>query len=431
MQYLRSMLFIIAIMAGPVLANNQAYVGMLPEIEVTALRYNNEDVAWSGLMPEVTVTAPRPAYRESGRQRALHTVTLATAKPAGQSPAAYQYDARNIQIAGPGTIIADPAALKFSGDYYLPDTDTVADDITITSGNAQIDGVIKGDLAVLGGTVNIKGMVKGDVAVMGGNLDLFGTIDGDAAVFGGNIKNRGAIKGDLHVVGGTVYLDSASVVQGNISMVGGTVERDENAVVEGKIESVEIKALEKILPRISRTFRLPGVVPGVKVFPRVMSLGMLAVLFVLNILIVLIFPAATEYIAEEIKQSVWASLGLGIALQILFIPLIILFAVSIIGIPLIVFLPLAVFVAALFGIAALALVVGERVSRGFGWKVDTQAGRFSLGWLALMLIPIIVTLIGTPILVFSWFVYYFVVTIGTGSVIYALITRRKKAPVTA
>ncbi|KPK73883.1 hypothetical protein AMJ87_00090 [candidate division WOR_3 bacterium SM23_60] len=37
-----------------------AYVGSMPEVTVTAPRYEYEDEAWSGLMPEVVVTAVRP-----------------------------------------------------------------------------------------------------------------------------------------------------------------------------------------------------------------------------------------------------------------------------------------------------------------------------------------------------------------------------------
>ena len=37
-----------------------AYVGSMPEVTVTAPRYEYEDEAWSGLMPEVVVIAVRP-----------------------------------------------------------------------------------------------------------------------------------------------------------------------------------------------------------------------------------------------------------------------------------------------------------------------------------------------------------------------------------
>ena len=277
----------------------------------------------------------------------------------------------------------------------------------------------------MGGAVDVNGTVTGDVAVFGGNLELNGYIDGDAAVLGGNIRNKGTIDGDLHVIGGTVYLDSASAVNGDVSMVGGTVERHENAVVLGKIESVEIKVLEKVLPRISKAFRLPRMVPGAEAFPRIIFIGMLVVMFVLNIFVILLFPRATSNIAEKIQQSVWACVGIGIAFEILFVPIIVLLAVSIVGIPLIILLPLAVLLGTLFGMTALSLIVGDRVVSGFKWKVESDIGKFCLGWLAIMLIPIVVTLIGPPVFVIGAVIFYIAITISLGSVIYTLMRRKK------
>lgn len=450
-----TILLILAALASPLSANNQAYIGSMDEVEVTAFRYANEDIAWSGLMPAVEVTAP---YYDDAMQIGVMDEVVVEAPRYEKGDVAWntmmslvnfmtnQYvhdklDRANAQTISlehtveaereldrPATDVRMQAILTgttFSGDYHLPETDTIEDDVTVTGGNAKIDGVISGDLAVMGGTVDVNGMVDGDVAVLGGNLEIMGFIDGDAAVFGGNIRNKGIIDGDLHVIGGTVYLDSASAVNGDVSMVGGTVERHENAEVLGKIESIEIKALEKILPRISKAFRLPRMIPGGEAFPRIVFIGMLVVFFILNILVILIFPQATGNIAEKIQQSVWASVGLGIAFQILFVPLIVLLAVSIIGIPLIILLPLAIFLATLFGITALSLVVGDRVVKGFNWKVESQVGKFCVGWLAIMIIPIVVILIGPPIFVIGAVIFYVATTIGLGSVIYTLIRRKK------
>jgi hypothetical protein len=447
MQSLTAILFILANLVGPNTRDNKAYVGSLSGVEVTAARYAAQDTAWRGLiwMPAVEVVAPRFQGRSHTGRSTMPVTEVAVQEytkdhkdmQQNDKPrilqALYVQDEKDIdaqtdlKVAELEVFSAIPSAMTFSGDYQLAEGDTIDEDVTVTGGNAQINGVISGDLAVMGGTVDVTGSVSGDVVVLGGNLDLSGLIDGDAAVFGGNIKNRGNINGDLNVIGGTVYLDSGSVVTGDISMVGGTVERNEYSQVLGKVESVEIKALEKVLPRISRAFRLPQMIPGSHVFPRAMFIGMLVVLFLLNMLVLLIFPNATINIAEKIQQNVWASFGLGIAIQILFVPLIVLFAVSIIGIPLIILLPLALFLATLFGTTALSLVVGERVIHGFKWQIENQVGKFSLGWLAIMLIPIVVSLIGPPLFVIGLVIVYIATTIGVGGVIYTLIKRRKTA----
>jgi hypothetical protein len=444
MQNLMKILLIIAALVGQSMAIDNAYIGALPPVEVTATRYENEDVAWSGLMPAVEVTASRyenqdiawcgmlPAVNVNAERYAYSTEASSVDARAAYVPAVLVKQvqepdlAQDMQAADLKIFGMIPNAVTFSGDYHLLESDTIDDDVTVTGGNAKIDGVIIGDLAVMGGTVDIRGMVDGEVAVLGGNLDLTGLIDGDATVFGGNIKNRGKIDGELHVIGGTVYLDSGSVVSGDISMVGGTVERHDNAEVQGKVESVEFDALEKVLPRISRVFRFPRMLPGARAFPRAVFLGMLVVLYIFNILIALIFPKAVDRVRTKIEKSIWASLGLGIAMQLLFVPLIVLLAVSIIGIPLIILLPLAVFLAMLFGISALALTVGDRVCKGFNWNVESHLGRLSLGWLAIMLIPIVAILVGPPVSAIGYVIVYVAMTIGLGGVIYTLIKRTPK-----
>ena len=64
MKGLITLLILVTGFAGPV-ASEPAYnstfdsIGLMPEIVVTAPRYEYENEAWSGLMPEVVVTAPR------------------------------------------------------------------------------------------------------------------------------------------------------------------------------------------------------------------------------------------------------------------------------------------------------------------------------------------------------------------------------------
>ncbi|MDH4210375.1 MAG: polymer-forming cytoskeletal protein [candidate division WOR-3 bacterium] len=445
MQGLTTILLIVTAAVGQSLTANADYIGALAPVEVTATRYANEDMAWSGLMPAVEVTASRYDKEDVAWSGMIPDVMSLIKAYCCENESEYghpdveaahaailvkQVDIpdfeMNIEVADLKIFGAIPGAITFSGDYHLVAGDTIDEDVTVTGGNARIDGVIIGELAVMGGTVDVNGMIDGEVAVLGGNLDITGLIDGDAAVFGGNIKNRGIIDGELHVVGGTVYLDSGSVVTGDISMVGGTVERDENAVVEGDIESVEIKALEKVLPRISQAFRLPRMLPGRSVFPSAIFLGMLLVLYLFNLLVAVIFPNAIEKIEAKIEQSIWAAIGLGLAIQLLFVPLIVLFAISIIGIPLIILLPLAVCLATLFGLSALSLAAGERVCKGFKWNVESLLGRLSLGWLAIMLIPIILILIGPPAFAIGFVIIYITMTIGLGGVIYTLIRRTPK-----
>jgi len=403
---------------------DDAWAGLMPETVVTAPRYENEDDAWAGMMIEVVVVAEHPLQGDDDwtkiDQIQIPTFNASYNRTRYAAPAHLAYD---IEFSPDFSL----AGTTVSGDYHVAEGDTIDEDITVSGGNAEIDGVIDGDLAVMGGEVDVNGTIDGDVAVFGGNLDILGTITGDAAVFGGNVKNKGIIENDLLVIGGTVILDSGSVVKGNINMVGGTVDRDEHAEVLGDIESVDIEALEKLLPRISKVFRLPRMIPGgPRIFPRIIFIGLLVVVYVFNLLILLIFPGAIDRVALKVEKSVWASVGLGLAMEILFIPLMVLFVVSIIGIPLMLLLPFAVLLAFMFGFSSLAFVIGERVAKGFSWQLENRVGLFSLGWISVMIIPIITILIGPPIIAIGIVIMYIALTIGLGAVIYALIKRKNK-----
>ena len=417
--------------------NNSIYehTDLFPETTVTALKYEGAKVVHEIVLPEVVVVADRYVPGKSTKSAHAESITKEVKK---QKIHSLTLNLRpNFAYADPISHFATPCGKTYSGNLNVAAGDTVKEDMTVTGGNAQIDGVLDGDLAVMGGAAEINGKVDGDVAVFGGNLDINGTITGDAAVFGGQVHNNtnGNIEGDLAVIGGTVELDSGSAVKGDINMVGGTVDRDTNAVILGKVEAVEMKALEKLLPRISklgRTFKWSEKLPGSKSIPGIVGIAILLVAYVINLLALLIFPQAIDKVTDKIQSNTWASVGCGIGLQILFVPLVVLFAVSIIGIPLIPVFMLAIFVAALFGSASLSLIIGEKIIKGFNSQINNRIGTFTIGYVAIrfiMILGFILAIFGLPVppvFVIGLTIIYVTITIGTGGVIYALIKRERK-----
>jgi cytoskeletal protein CcmA (bactofilin family) len=283
----------------------------------------------------------------------------------------------------------------------------------------------------MGGTVDISGDIEGDVAVFGGNLGITGVVVGDAAVMGGTVHHSGTIEGDLFVIGGTVDLDSGSTVGGDIGLVGGDVNRDDGAVVEGEVKAVPMEQISKLVPGLSKMFRFGHILPKPRVFVGFFSLAWLIVLFILTLLPLVIFPDAMDHIVRRIEDELWISAAIGFGFQICIAPILLLFIVSIIGWLLIPIFCLGMVVAALFGFAALCRVVGDRLTSGFHWSVSSPVGLFTLGWLAVMLILIIGSIlawlggIGILVLILGWTIIYIASTIGTGATIYALFKSAK------
>jgi hypothetical protein len=103
--------------------------------------------------------------------------------------------------------------------------------------------------------------------------------------------------------------------------------------------------------------------------------------------------------------------------------------VSIIGIPIIPLFILAVLVGHLFGSTAISMINGERMKKGFNWQIENRIGTFSLGWLAIMIIPILgailrdISILGPIVFALGLIIIYVTNTIGLGGVLYSLIKK--------
>lgn len=224
-------------------------------------------------------------------------------------------------------------------------------------------------VSLIGGVTIERNEIAHDVVVVGGPLRVEGEIERDAVVVGGSAHIEGKIARDLLVVGGNVHLGSQSVVEGEINvMAGGRVHREDGAVVKGRIN--ELGVVGPIFdsgddvdydfrPRF-RPFRWFG---GV-----VSELFFLATLMLFASLVILVGQRATEGIGETLTTDPWRSGAVGLAFQALFVPLlvivVVLLAISIIGIPLLILVPFALLglvVAAFVGYVGVALLLGRKL----------------------------------------------------------------------
>jgi cytoskeletal protein CcmA (bactofilin family) len=107
---------------------------------------------------------------------------------------------------------------------------TVNGDAYVAGGMVQVDGEINGDLIVAGGSVIINGQISDDVRAAGGNVECNGSVGKNLTAAGGNVRTgRGSeIGGGVLAAGGNITL-------------GGEVVRDVilasgNATVSGRID---------------------------------------------------------------------------------------------------------------------------------------------------------------------------------------------------
>ena len=288
------------------------------------------------------------------------------------------------------------ARVRVGGDVFVKDTEAVGDDVVVVLGSAHVDGRVDGDVVA---------------------------------------------------VGGSVYLGPKAQVRGGVTSVGGGVERVTGSSVNGPINEVKVS--------------FPSVGPFVRIRPwqdwswfsspfgrsveligtlvRVMLLGLFAAL------VVAIAPRPVRRVADRVSTEPWRAGLVGLAAQILFIPLLVLtvivLAISIIGIPLLLLVPFAILAAiivALLGLTGAGCALGEFVSRRSGSAtaqnlLPSLLVGLAVIW-ALTVIARFAGLAGMPIrvivggvLVAGFLIEYLAWTIGLGGVLLSRFGRRGPA----
>ncbi|MFH0802149.1 MAG: hypothetical protein V2A78_07160 [bacterium] len=256
-------------------------------------------------------------------------------------------------------------------------------DLTVISGDTDIQGTVSGDLTVVGGKVKIRGHVKGSLLVIGGTVSLEGPVDGATWIMAGGLDFSGKVQRSLKAACITLAATQASAVGRDLmfiavgshiggrvgesvralatnidfsSLVGGNVDlmalgditmepqadvhgnfhykspqpfnRKEGSSIAGKVD-YEILAMpkddEELEKQIKQAFK--NAVLFVKVFSVI-------ALLLSALLLALFFPGLAEKVSGHIiKKPLWAFLQ-GLLFYILFPVACLILLISVFGIPL-------------------------------------------------------------------------------------------------
>ncbi|SEK73782.1 hypothetical protein SAMN05444354_102207 [Stigmatella aurantiaca] len=279
------------------------------------------------------------------------------------------------------------------------------------------------DVVARGQSLEVKeGESVDNAVVYGGNMVVRGHVEKDAVVFGGNLDVFGSVDGDVHAFGGTVTLHPGARVEGEASAIGGQVVQAEGAHVEGDIESMEgtslgSMVLGEVKDSLQKEFKRSEEADSERSeatgedddsgggFPA--FLLKFAALFGLGFLGQLLFPTRMKELAAEIKAQPVNSGLTGLLGAVALIPISVILAITLVGIPVLVLMWLVIPLAAALGLAAVASEIGLRLPFLRGRK--TQAAVLALGLLVLLGVGAI------PVL--GWLVMALAVLVAFGAVI--------------
>ncbi|MBT8478989.1 MAG: polymer-forming cytoskeletal protein [Gemmatimonadetes bacterium] len=219
-------------------------------------------------------------------------------------------------------------------------------------------------------SVGANQLVEGNLALLSGDLDLGGTVDGDVLVLDGTLtlSSSANVRGDILQVGGEV-IDAGGRVSGEmVSLLAG----DAGSLVSGDFE---VDLADEDLPvRVNVRsgergfFGSIGHNIGHAVSGIMASIVWLLALAVLGFVVVYFFRSRLEVVAQVVRMDTVRAFGVGLAGQLLVLPVLLLLVVGIVTWLVIPVYALAVALAIPAGYLAVAHAVGERVEeQRFSW----------------------------------------------------------------
>lgn len=359
-------------------------------------------------------------------------------------------------LAAPGVVFAQ------SQNEFLPTGKVIDSDYIRTAQTIQINGDIRGDAFLTGGVVTVNGKIDGDLFVVGGKVIVNGQVgnslrivSGDVAINGPvgrnallicgvcSISKEASVIGSLLVAGGNLevntptigrgfrffgsrlYLNSSvsneayvvadkefilgpqSSISGNLKYTGSQkVVREPGATVGGTI-AYQKSTLDEQYPKF---FGARTILSSYEKIRPITDFAGFAISAVVGFILLGLFSKAFEKGISAIEKQPYATLGWGV-IAILLVPLVaILFALTIVGIPLSILLLIVGYVVFLAAKYLMAFFIGRRIllpkfGERRGWALVLGLFLFYLlGFIPIVgnLIKLLLTLFGLGAIILSY-----------------------------
>jgi hypothetical protein len=279
-----------------------------------------------------------------------------------------------------------------------------------------------------GARVQSGAKVNRDVVSFGGDvvIEQGVTVGRSVVVFGGDLQLAGQVGGDVTVFGGRITLEPTAVVARDVLAFGGAVDKKEGAVVRGNIERNAGNAFPNVrvgpfVPNLSsrNDWGLWNFFAGIfQSF--IVTLGLIA----LGALIMVFLPNQLKLVSDVAQKSALPSLGVGCLTWLVVPPLMILFILTCLGIPLSMVLGVLFAAAGMFGWVALGAVLGERLTTALKAQNIVPILAMAIGLLVLWFV--------TAVPVIGGLIWLFAAALAIGAVVLTRFgTRPYPMPVTS
>jgi uncharacterized RDD family membrane protein YckC len=246
-------------------------------------------------------------------------------------------------------------------------------------------------VVVIGGSAKIHGKVKEAVVTIGGSSEVDGEVGEAVVAVMGNVhlKPGAKVRQDVVAVMGTLTADSGTKVSGDAVSVGGRLNLADGAEIQGQKVNVGLAIpffnsdwLGKWLKHC--VYKLRPLAPQVG-----FVWAIAGVYFLLYLFIALVFPRPVQACVDNLIQRPATTFLMGLLTKILAPVVVLILAVTGIGLIVVPFLWAALFFAAAVGKVAVLEWLGLKLGRNFGRGFEKPLVAFLIGTVLLTLLYLV------------------------------------------
>lgn len=292
-------------------------------------------------------------------------------------------------------------------------------DLSALAGSMNVTGAVKGDALLAGGSVALRAPVAGDVRAFGLRIQLSAPIDGDEVAFGGSVVDSGGGAKDVFIIAGSASLTSGAkgpvTIYANNATLGGIFLGDVRVISSGQVTvlagTVIHGSLSYEAPQQANVATSAVVTGGVhytgasylptSAQAHALALAAVGVFLIVKILGALIlagllagvFPALAQSVACEAlgrpSRSVLLTTLLGFAIVVATPVLLILLALTFVGLGLAFLLGTAYVLLGILALSYTGIIMGAALARSFAKRQSILWRDAVLGMLVVCIIAIV------------------------------------------
>jgi hypothetical protein len=296
------------------------------------------------------------------------------------------------------------AALVTQSGGMVNVSQTTDDDVFVTGGTISVDAPV-GSLVAAGGQITVNAPVKGDVIAAGGQVTINSDVGGKVVAAGGTVTVNGKVGTNAVIAGGTVVLGPSSSVARDAMLSGGSVTSAGRVTgtLSVKANSFENRGTAGSLEvELRNRGPMAALVP---VFGILFTIG----LFILGLILIRLVPGRYHAVEDELARAWIVKIVAGFVGLIVAFIVILLLAISLVGLPIAILLGLLYLAMVLVSTLFVSSVLGRRLALLLNHRTSDYVA-FTIGFVILAIL-FRIPLIGTIILIIA-------VSLGFGALLF-------------